>query len=107
MLEKITGGQYGILKGDPPFFHQDSDFPAAQTEFFHPIGILSELKEILRRMASVEAPLDQVEWIASNYESYLSAALALSEQYRIPMTFSNGLPLQYSTMGKAAYAYIT
>lgn len=106
MLEQITAGKYEVLKGDPPFYNPDSNFPASYTEFFHSTGILSELKEVLRRMASAEVPLDGAEWISSNYEGYASAAHALSKHYDIPFTFSKGLPIQYTIIGKSAYAYL-
>jgi ATP-dependent helicase/nuclease subunit B len=106
MLTKITEGQYEILKGDRPFFHQDADFPAEKAEFFHSTGVLSELKEVFRRMAGANAPLDHVEWILSDYEGYVSAAYALFQKYEIPVTFSKGIPMQFSTIGKAAYTYL-
>ncbi|OLS33752.1 PD-(D/E)XK nuclease family protein [Bacillus sp. MRMR6] len=106
MLYKITDGNYELLLGDPAFFDIESSYPAKQTEFFHSTGILSELKEVLRRMAGSELPLDQVEWIASDYEGYVTAAYALSEHFELPMSFSKGLPLQFSKTGKAAYTYL-
>jgi ATP-dependent helicase/nuclease subunit B len=106
MLNKITDGHYETLQGDSAFFNTESSFPAVQTEFFHSTGILSELKEVLRRMAGSELPLDQVEWIASDYDGYVSAAIALSAHFELPISFSKGLPLQFSTIGKAAYNYL-
>ncbi|WP_077212002.1 PD-(D/E)XK nuclease family protein [Bacillus dakarensis] len=106
MLSRLTGNQYEVLRGDLPFHHEESQFPAARTDFFHSTGVLSELKEVLRRMASIEAPLDGTEWISSDYEGYLPAAYALCNLHDIPISFSKGLPLQYSEVGSSVYAYL-
>jgi ATP-dependent helicase/nuclease subunit B len=100
IVNKIAGERLVNLMHGLPFTASESDFPADKAQIFHAMGTLAEIREVMRRILSQEVPLDRVEIIASNYDSYASAIQTLTSELDISCTFGGGLPIQYARMGR-------
>ncbi|MFY0544968.1 PD-(D/E)XK nuclease family protein [Brevibacillus sp. H7] len=105
MLNTITRNRLHVLESDVPFTASESGFPFTETSFFHSLGPVAEVREVLRRMAEQNASWDEVEIIASDYAAYASAIHTAIAPFSIPCTYSQGLPISYSKAGLAASLY--
>mgnify|MGYP003539580033 CR=1 FL=1 len=59
-----------------------------------------EVKVVLQSLKRNQAPLDQAVLYYTSSESYLPAIYQISQKLNIPITFSQGLPVMYSSPGK-------
>jgi ATP-dependent helicase/nuclease subunit B len=100
IVNKVAEERLVKLSCGLPFTASESDFPADKAQIFHATGTLAEIREVMRRILSQEVPLDRVEIIASNYDSYTSAIQTLTSELDISCTFGSGLPIQYARMGR-------
>lgn len=106
MLDKIAGDRLVELP-------QGAHFPASLTQtdgrhihFYHATGMLAEIREAWRRICRQHQFFDQTEIIVSSYEEYSIAIYAISQTLEMPCTFSQGLPVSCTKIGKAALAYL-
>ncbi|OMD86487.1 PD-(D/E)XK nuclease family protein [Paenibacillus odorifer] len=106
MLRRIAGDRLLVLPqtGTFPSSLQNSDQVAVQ--LYHATGILAEIREAFRRICNTDSSFDQAEIVVSNYEAYSSTIYTLSQALDIPCTFSQGLPVTYTKVGKAALVYL-
>lgn len=78
----------------------------AEREFFVATGIADEAREVLRRIMALAVPLDRVEVICLDAESYVPALCQAGFELfdvkaeELPMTFSGGLPGCFSRTGR-------
>jgi ATP-dependent helicase/nuclease subunit B len=82
-------------------------------DFFHAIGEVNEIREIIRRCVSSAIPLDHVELLHTDAATYvpliyetLSAVPWPDEEGKIPATFVEGIPSRYSRPGRALVAWL-
>ncbi|OKP95018.1 PD-(D/E)XK nuclease family protein [Paenibacillus sp. P46E] len=105
MLRRIAGDRLLILpqNGAFPSSLQNGDHFTVQ--MYHTTGALAEIREAFRRICNTSSSFDQAEIVVSNYEAYCSTIYTLSQALDIPCTFSQGLPVTYTKIGKAALVY--
>ncbi|NUN98704.1 MAG: PD-(D/E)XK nuclease family protein, partial [Candidatus Omnitrophica bacterium] len=94
-----------------PVDSPDSLPDSLHLSFFHAHGEINEAREALRRCLEAGAPLDRVEIVASDKESYVPILHELfesrfwpargEENASPPITFADGIPASYSRPGKA------
>ncbi|WP_207953341.1 PD-(D/E)XK nuclease family protein [Paenibacillus agricola] len=106
LLHSLTGGVYVSLSSGHGFMEADSTFPVERTEFFHSLGSLAEVREVVRRITEKGISWDQVEIIASDYEKSAAAVYTVTTTAQIACTFSEGLPMGTTNAGKAAKLYL-
>jgi ATP-dependent helicase/nuclease subunit B len=106
MLHIIAGDRVQELEADVPFTMNESAFPAADTEFFHVLGPVAEVREVFRRLAVRRIPPDQAEIIVSDEGVYIPAVYTLALNHGIPCTFSRGIPIDYTVTGQAVRLYL-
>lgn len=106
MLRRIAGDRLLILpqNGAFPSSLQNGDHVTVQ--IYHATGALAEIREAFRRICNTSSSFDQAEIVVSNYEAYCSTIYTLSQALDIPCTFSQGLPVTYTNVGKAALVYL-
>ena len=84
-------------------------------EFFHAVGEVNEVREVLRRVAAAEVQLDDVELLHTDVETYVSliyetlAALVpdaggLGDD--LPVTFADGIPVRFFRPGRLLAAWV-
>lgn len=64
-----------------------------------------ELREVIRRALRAGIPWDQVEIVATDTTTYGTALDGLARRLDIPVTYSDGLPLGRTRVGRAVDAY--
>lgn len=106
MLKRIAGNRLVILQQEAFFPETLQNFNDNNVRFFCAAGTLAEVRETFRRICSQDISFDQIEIIVSNYEVYSTAIYTLSQTLDIPCTFSKGLPISYTKVGKAALVYL-
>jgi RecB family exonuclease len=88
------------------------EVPPAEDEsvqFFRAVGEINEVREVLRRCLADETPLDDVELLHTDAETYISLIYATARRFfdetdrpeGIPVTFAEGLPASISRPGRA------
>jgi len=84
------------------FSPKDAPPPLADgtIELFSAIGPANEGREIVRRILTGKIPLDDVEIIHPPGPAYPSVMYALSAKAGLPATFSEGIPLAFTSPGK-------
>ncbi|MET3289302.1 UNVERIFIED_CONTAM: hypothetical protein ABID98_001872 [Brevibacillus sp. OAP136] len=105
ILNTITRNQLSVLESDVPFTTSNSGFLFSETSFFHALGPLAEVREVLRQVAAYNASWDEVEIIASDYATYASSIYNVIAPFSIPCSYSKGIPISYSKIGKAVGLY--
>ncbi|KQL43943.1 hypothetical protein AN963_21045 [Brevibacillus choshinensis] len=80
--------------------------PTEKASFFHALGPVAEVREMFRRMAEQRVSYDEVEIIASDYRTYAPIIHSFAMNASIPCTFSQGLPMIYSRVGRATVLYL-
>ncbi|UUZ84562.1 hypothetical protein LJK88_13370 [Paenibacillus sp. P26] len=105
MVERLSNGRITRIQADPPIFGEESVLPLQDVHMFHATGKLSEVREVLRRIISAQIPLDEVEMIISDAE-YAIAISTLCDSMNLPCSFSEGLSLETSRMGRAALSLL-
>jgi len=99
LLESLPKTQRAILPVDEP--------PAPEfTDAFTAVGETNEVREVLRRCLANGWPLDQVEVLHTDTETYVSRFYEIAEQLGVPVTFAEGLPVRYSRPGRALAAWL-
>ncbi|WP_461479573.1 PD-(D/E)XK nuclease family protein [Paenibacillus sp. PvR148] len=99
ILKTIAGGRLVLVERERSFTEPTSGFPVEKAEFFHAAGTLAEVREVLRRIHQQHIPLDQVEIISSDMDSYIGPIHTMALELGMPCTYSGGLPLPYSRAG--------
>ena len=82
---------------------------------FSAIGEMNEVREIFRQCLSNEIPLDQVELLHTDTETYLPLIFELAhragdctaEERELPVTLAEGIPVRYSRPGRALSAWVS
>ncbi|MCX7885705.1 MAG: PD-(D/E)XK nuclease family protein, partial [Verrucomicrobiae bacterium] len=77
------------------------------TETFCAVGETNEVREVLRRCLANGWPLDQVEVLHTDTETYVARFYELAESLGVPVTFSEGIPVRYSRPGRALAAWLS
>lgn len=83
-------------------------------QFFRSIGEVNEIREVLRRCLAQETPLDQVEPLHTDSETYLPLIYATARRYfsepdlpeGIPVTFAEGISTALSRPGRALASWL-
>ncbi|GAB7057883.1 hypothetical protein JCM16163A_46320 [Paenibacillus sp. YK5] len=105
MVERLSNGRITRIQADPPIFGEETALPLQDVHMFHATGKLSEVREVLRRIISAQIPLDEVEMIISDAE-YALAISTLCDSMNLPCSFSEGLSLETSRMGRVALSLL-
>ncbi len=94
----------------------DAPEPAGDgsVEFFAAIGEVNEVREVLRRVTSTGARLDQVEVLYSDAEAYVPliyetlAGLASDDTHLddLPVTFAEGIPARFFRPGRLLSTWV-
>ena len=84
-------------------------------EFFHAVGEVNEVREVLRRVAAGQIRLDEVEVLHSDVETYvpliyetLSAVVPDADALEddLPVTFADGIPVRFLRPGRLLAAWV-
>lgn len=82
---------------------------------FRAIGEANEVREVLRRCLAMERPLDEVEVLHTDTETYVPLFYELAWRLQpetdradpvLPITFAEGIPVRYSRPGRALLAWL-
>jgi ATP-dependent helicase/nuclease subunit B len=76
------------------------------TDAFNAVGETNEVREVLRRCLANGWPLDQVEVLHTDAETYVARFYELAAALDIPVTFAEGVPVRYSRPGRALAAWL-
>ena len=76
------------------------------TDAFNAVGETSEVREVLRRCLANGWPLDQVEVLHTDAETYVSRFYETAAALDVPVTFAEGIPVRYSRPGRALAAWL-
>lgn len=82
-------------------------------ELFRAVGEVNEVREVLRRCAAGNIPLDQVELLHTDGETYPPLIFEVVSSIRdcewndMPVTFAEGLPLRYSRPARALGGWLS
>ncbi|MDP8243172.1 MAG: PD-(D/E)XK nuclease family protein [Candidatus Hinthialibacter antarcticus] len=92
-----------------------ASFQDGSVSLYHAIGEANEVREIFRRCLQNKIPLDQIEIVFTDSETYIPLLYELSFEphwtdeahgMNLPITFVDGVPATYSKPGKALLAWI-
>jgi hypothetical protein len=86
----------------------------SEMALFRAIGEANEVREVLRRCLAEKTPLDDVEVLHTDAETYVGLIYELSRRYflevefpeGIPITFAEGIPASASRPGRALMAWL-
>ena len=106
MLYRLAANHRIILPAEVAFIDDHSEFPVEAVEFFHATSVITEVREVFRRLAENQFAWDQVEVITSDYMGYAPVVYAMASQWGVACTFSKGISLQYTKIGRAALLYL-
>jgi ATP-dependent helicase/nuclease subunit B len=106
ILRIIAGERMVVLEADEAFTSVTSAFPAGETEFFHALGPIAEIREVFRRLAERGIPVDQAEMIVSDASAYVPVVYTSAVQHGIECTYSGGIPLEFTVTGQAVNLYL-
>jgi len=123
VIHKLPEDRPGEDAGDPytditllRYAQRPSDAPEPKRDgtvsFFSAMGEVNEIREVLRRCAQQAIPLDSVELMYTERETYtslifeLTAGLLQNENESLPVTFSEGIPARYFRPGRALSAWL-
>ena len=82
--------------------------------FFRAVGEVNEVREVLRRCLSDKQPLDDVEVLHTDAETYVPLIYATARRYfsepdrpeGVPVTFAEGIPASLSRPGRALVGWL-
>lgn len=80
--------------------------PGPAVELFAAATPTDELREVLRRSVADGIPWDRIEIVATDPRLYGAALDALARRLGIPVTYSTGLDVRRTRVGRAAEAYL-
>lgn len=106
ILDRLSGNKLHIWQEGRLFPDTLTQYGRGQIQMFRAAGTLAEAREVIRRICLQEVPFDQAELILSDYAGSYVAVHTLMEYLNIPSTFSQGISASFSTLGKAAIAYL-
>jgi ATP-dependent helicase/nuclease subunit B len=106
MLDRLSRNKLHIWQEGRLFPDNLTQHEREQIHMFRAAGTLAEAREVIRRIFLQEVPFDQAELILSDYAGSYVAVYTLMEYLNIPSTFSQGISASFSTLGKAAIAYL-
>jgi len=99
LLDALPAKQRVTLPVDEP--------PApAFSDAFCAVGETNEVREVLRRCLANGWPLDQVEVLHTDAETYAPRFYEVAENLNVPVTFAEGIPVRYSRPGRALAAWL-
>lgn len=79
-------------------------------ELARAVGEVAEVREVLRRCVAASIPLDQVEVLHTDAETYgplwFELAATVGTTDRLPITFAEGIPTRYTRPGRALQAWL-
>jgi len=83
-------------------------------DVFRAVGAANEVREVLRRCLRDTVPLDDVEILHADTDTYVPLLFELSESLRrppemvsdAPMTFAEGIPVMFTRPGRALAAWL-
>ena len=84
-------------------------------EIFRAIGEVNEVREVFRRCLEAGRPLDEVEVLHTDTETYVPLFYELAWRLQpetedadkeLPITFAEGIPVRYSRPGRALMAWL-
>jgi len=107
LWESIPKQRRRTLSVDPP-----ATKPLAELQLFRAAGPVNEVREVLRRCASGEIPLDRVELVHTDSESYvplvyeLLTRIAPDRTADLPVSFGEGLAVRCFRPGRALAAWV-
>ena len=82
-------------------------------DMFHAVGEINEVRETLRRVTEEGLPFDQVEIVHTDYGTYVPMIFELFSVMwpggieKLPVTFSEGIPVRYCRPGRALLGWVT
>ncbi len=85
---------FATAKAPPPFRDETIDI-------FSAVGPTNECREIVRRLLASNIPFDDVELIHPPDSTYPSIMYSLAQKSGFRMTFGDGIPLAFTSPGKA------
>ncbi len=89
------------------YLHAPQSAPTpALLQLFAAATPMDELREVLRRVAALQLPWDQVEIIASDTRTYGNGLYALARRLGIPLTMAHGIDLARTRTGRAVRGYL-
>jgi ATP-dependent helicase/nuclease subunit B len=106
MLEVIAGASLIILVGENSIIGTNSSLSGMEVDFFHATGSLAETREVFRRLAEKQYSWDEVEVIASDYSTYAPAFYTTAIQLGIEATFSKGVGIDFTKVGRSVKLYL-
>lgn len=68
-------------------------------------GIENEIRGVFRRSIAERIPLDSIEIIHTNRDTYVPAVLELLNEFDLPATFEEGIPIPFTRPGQAVLGY--
>lgn len=98
------------IPGEAPPPKQDGS-----VSLFHAVGETNEIREVFRRCLAQNLPLDQVEIVCTDANTYIPILFEMSQSFQssdgpfkegLPITFADGVPARYSRPGKALIAWL-
>lgn len=95
----------------PLEFVADDDGEGPDLSFFRSIGEANEVREVLRRCCEESVPLDSIEILHTDAQTYVSlvheiASLVDHQAGRLPVTFADGLPILTARPIRALRAFL-
>jgi len=84
---------------DPEAPEAPLPFQDGTIEFFNAAGNVSECKEIFRKIIKADYPLDEVEILHPSKSLYPAVFFALGLKAGLKVTFSEGIPIGFTTPG--------
>ncbi len=98
-------------ENDPP--NRYGPFQDGSVSIYHALGEANEVREVFRRCIERQIPLDQIEIVLTDPQTYVPLLYEISfepdwsdESEALPITFSDGVPITYSKPGRALLAWI-
>lgn len=69
-------------------------------------GSENEIRGVIRHAVARSIPLDQIEIVHTDRETYVSAILEIANELDVPATFEEGVPIPYTRPGQAILGYL-
>lgn len=103
LVDRLSGARLHALEADGP---EGWTANAARATLFRALGEENEIREVLRRIFTAGAPLDDVEILATDPAGYGPIVYELTQEHDIPCTFGEGIPAAFTRPGQAALGYL-
>ncbi len=96
-----------------------TDAPSAvgdgTVEFFHAVGEVNEVREVLRHITAARIPLDDVELLHTDVQTYVALVYEIlaglapdsdNDDDELPGTFADGIPTRFFRPGRLLAAWV-